>query len=175
MSTQWRRTLSSCASTLCARQTSILRLIQRSVRYSRDCQSMCSLGQGGTNRSTPKNDAIYPTVLCGRAVQEDFGDPAYAALRQCIRLRLYAVVRALWISARKAGVRPHHPISGRSVAPATSCRSSLRHPGQAHALIHTLASGEVSRIVALCAAAEAAESEGRIEDKASLRGGPRLV
>ena len=58
--------------------------------------------------------------------------------------------------------------------PATS-RSPLRHPGDAHALIHTLASGEVSRIVALCAAAEAAEGEGRIEHKAHLRGGPRLV
>jgi len=55
----------------------------------------------------------------------------------------------------------------------TNCRSPLRHSGDAHALIHTLTSGEIS--VARHANSVAADREGRIEHKARLRGGPRLI
>src|SRR5882672_5768940 len=53
--------------------------------------------------------------------------------------------------------------------------SPLRQPGHAHALNNALAPGEVSRIVARCADAEASDVEAWIERKSRLRDRPRLT
>jgi hypothetical protein len=55
--------------------------------------------------------------------------------------------------------------------------SALRHPGQSHALNHTVAPGKESRNVAPCVGGitKAANGEIRIERKSRLHCGPRFV
>ena len=53
--------------------------------------------------------------------------------------------------------------------------SPLRHPGHAHALIETLASGKEDRIVTRYVHADAANGEARIERKSRLCSGSRLT
>jgi hypothetical protein len=62
-----------------------------------------------------------------------------------------------------------------SVANDPSPTSLLRQPGQAHALIDTLAFGEVSRIAARSTALEATDREPWVKCKSRLGGSPRLI
>ena len=54
-------------------------------------------------------------------------------------------------------------------------RSSLRRSRLAHAVIHTIPSGEIGGIVTRHGSSEATDSPGGIERKSRLHGGPRLA
>jgi hypothetical protein len=54
-------------------------------------------------------------------------------------------------------------------------RSPLRHSGLAHALVHTLSSGEISRIVTRHAGSEPTDSVSGIEGEARLCSSARLA
>jgi hypothetical protein len=59
--------------------------------------------------------------------------------------------------------------------PFTLRASPLRHPSHAHALIDTLALGNVDRVVTRSIDAQAAKGEVWIERKSHLRGGPCFI
>ena len=113
-------------------------------------------------------------IACNTAAQ------ANAAAKRAARLlpdyQRVALERMYDAATRVADSMSTHPAARpRLLFLTPSPTLPLRYPGHAHALIHTLTSGEVSGMVARHAGSVAAEGEGRIEHKAHLRGGPRLV
>ena len=68
-----------------------------------------------------------------------------------------------------ATTKYYHPQDG------SHCPLPFRNPGQPHAFIAALAFGEVTRIVAVWASAEATDGEIWLERQSGLRGSARFI